>query len=128
MSKIFRTKCMIMTYTGLDFLPHPLTVELDIDKNTLEFRLMHKGLPKSLKCSLDIFKTIITDTYISGATVLKHDAEYNVMVRYTKGHGAAETEATSISLAECDASGLEVFQITADATAVDKYLRKVWNV
>jgi len=126
--RIYRTKCMIITFTELDFLPHPLTIELDTEAGVMEFRTIYKRLPKSLKCSLDVLKTIITNTYISGATVIRYDKDNNVMVRYTKGHGAAETNSVTISLAECDARGVEVFQISADATAIDKHLRKVWEV
>lgn len=115
--KLFRTGCFVIDATGMR--PTNATIEVDTDKQTVEFR----AADYTVTANLDTVKELISEYAVIGTTMLKEDKEKHTLIRYTKGiHGMPEKHVT-MSLSHLDSGGIDEYMITADADKLDKYLR-----
>ena len=124
MSEIFRSKGFIMSSGSMDFTLQTVTIE--VSDSEIEFRTRLLNDIK-IKARLELLKEIIDECGLAGATYLREDKDNNSVIRYTKGIPHTDSKHVTISLSHTDESGVERYQITAEATAVDKYLRRLWK-
>lgn len=115
--KLFRTGCFIFDATGMR--PTNTTIEVDTDKQTVEFR----ASGYTVTASLDKVKELISEYNVIGTTMLKEDTDNHTLIRYTKGIARTTSKGVTMSLSHVDKTGNEVYMITADANELDKYLR-----
>lgn len=128
MSKVFSTDSFCVTNGDMDFIPRRCTIEVNTDKNTLEFRVLYNEEVKQIRASLDKVKELLEEAYSIGMTFLKEDPENQSIIRYTKGIMRTTAKHTTISLSQTDGKEKELFMISALATDLDKYLRRKWNL
>lgn len=116
MSKIFRTRGFVIDRY---MKPTTATIEVDTDKQTVEFR----AADYTVTASLDKVKELISEYAVIGTTMLKEDKDNHTLIRYTKGiHGMPEKHVT-MSLSHLDRGGVDEYMITADASEFDRYMR-----
>lgn len=116
MSKIFRTRGFVIDRY---IKPTTATIEVDTDKQTVEFR----AADYTVTASLDKVKELISEYAVIGTTMLKEDKDNHTLIRYTKGiHGMPEKHVT-MSLSHLDRGGVDEYMITADASEFDRYMR-----
>ena len=115
--KLFRTGCFVIDATGMR--PTNATIEVDTDKQTVEFR----AADYTVTANLDTVKELISEYAVIGTTMLKEDKEKHTLIRYTKGIARTTSKGVTMSLSHVDETGNDVYMITADADKLDKYLR-----
>lgn len=116
MSKIFRTRGFAIDRY---MKPTTATIEVDTDKQTVEFR----ASGYTVTTSIDKIKELISEYAVIGTTMLKEDKDNHTLIRYTKGiHGMPEKHVT-MSLSHLDRGGVDEYMITADASEFDRYMR-----
>ena len=127
--KVFNTNCMIL-HTIPDFSPYVCRIFLDKEKIT--FSVSAKKLEVTINPK--VLYSIIFDTVVSGGTYMEDDTYNHVRIRYTKGFGNKSAKIdpisdnyTTISVAPLDDKQNEIYQISADCTELDKYIRKNIN-
>lgn len=118
MTKIIRSDCFIMRDGEMPFQPRAVTME--INGNEIEFR----ALDLKIKADLRLLKELIEECAVVGGTYLKEDKENRSVIRYTKGIPHTAAKHVTVSLSHTDDRGEEEYMITAEATELDRYLRR----
>ena len=121
MNKIFRTNGFVMDNLGM--IPVQVTIELDVDAETLEYR----STGYTITANLDKVKDLLSKVNVIGGTYLEEDKDNQVLIRYTKGFHGVTDKGVTMSLSHIDEKGNDKYMITADACELDRYLRKMWN-
>lgn len=116
-NKIFHSNCFVIDRQSMK--PSTATIEVDTDKQTVEFR----ASGYTVTTNLDMVKELISEYAVIGTTTMKEDKDNHTLIRYTKGiHGMSDKHVT-MSLSHLDKGGVDEYMITADADKLDKYLR-----
>lgn len=116
MSKIFRTRGFVIDRY---MKPTTATIEVDTDKQTVEFR----AADYTVTASLDKVKELISEYAVIGTTMLKEDKDNHTLIRYTKGIQGMPEKHVTMSLSHLDRGGVDEYMITADASEFDRYMR-----
>lgn len=132
MNKIFRTDCFVFSSKPLGYEMQktmgfvPCRVSIEVTDEEIEYRTRLNEEIK-IRCKLSLLKELIEEYALAGSTVLREDKENQSVIRYTKGIPHTNAKHVTISLAQTDDKGNEQLQLTADATELDKYLRRKWE-
>lgn len=117
MSKIFRTRGFVTDRLGMN--PTTATIEVDTEKQTVEFR----ASGYTVTTSIDKVKGLISEYAVIGTTTMKEDKDNQSLIRYTKGIARTTSKGVTMSLSHVDETGNDVYMITADASEFDRYMR-----
>ena len=128
MNKLIKTDCLVIDIGKQYFDKHSCTIEVTDDY--VEFRA-HGEYDIIIRCALDTVKKILGKATVSGGTYIEADKANRTIVRYTKGFGGFNHRMdglVTMSLSTTDNSGKELCMISAEATKLDKLLRKQWEL
>ena len=117
MSKLFRTRGFVIDRHGMK--PTTATIEVDTDKQTIEFR----ASGYTVTTSIGKVKELISEYAVIGTTTMKEDKDNQTLIRYTKGIARKTKNGVTMSLSHIDETGNDVYMITADTSELDRYLR-----
>lgn len=106
--------------SGMEMCSCTITVNSDKDADVVSFGCRKSdGSTYILTANLDTIKSLIYNYTAAGVTKMQTDAANKTDVRYAKGGLSPGDRHTTISIADT----LYTFQITADASVFDRWLR-----